>query len=68
MKVAGVIIDSWKLGIFEKHLKEAGYTYTTHPGIAKDTLILKVEYAWASELKPVVDAANKECANVGKQR
>lgn len=68
MKVAGVVIDSWKLGIFEKHLKEAKYTYTVHPGIAKDTLTLKVEYEWVSELKPVVEAANKECANVGKSR
>lgn len=61
-KVAGVVIDSWKLAIFKKHLDAAGYQYTEHPGITSDTLVLRVKYEWVAELKPIVEAANAECA------
>lgn len=63
MKTAGVAIDDWKLPIFKKHLDAAGYTYTEHPGLTQDTLTLVVEYEWVAELKPIIEAANKECSN-----
>jgi len=63
MKTAGVVIDDWKLQIFKKHLDAAGYAYTEHPGITEDTLTLRVKYEWVAELKPIIEAANKECAN-----
>ena len=62
MKIAGVVLDSWKLSIFKKHLDGAGYSYTEHPGITKSTLILKVKCKWISELQPIIEAANEECA------
>jgi len=68
MKYAGVAIDTWKLPIFKRHLNEAGFSFTRHKGLTKDTLILKVECEWVNDLKPVVEAANKECANVGVKK
>ena len=63
MKVAGVVIDDWKLPIFHRHLGAAGYVYTQHPGITQGTLTLCVQYEWVSKLKPIIEAANEECAN-----
>ena len=62
MKKAAVCIDSWKLNIFKKHLDAAGYAYDELPGITKDTLTLRVYYNWVAELKPIIEAANTECA------
>lgn len=63
MKKAGVVIDDWKLPIFKRHLDMAGFAYTEHPGITEGTLTLRVEYKWVGELKPIIKAANTECAN-----
>jgi hypothetical protein len=62
MKTAGVVIDDWKLAIFRKHLDNAGFAYTQHPGITPDTITLKVKYWWVADLQPVVQAAYDECA------
>ena len=61
MKTAAVVIDAWKLPIFNKHLKAAGYAYTQSGGMG-DILTLQVEYDWVSELAPIIEAANAECA------
>lgn len=61
MKTAGVAIDNWKLPIFKRHLDEAGYAYTEHPGLTKDTMILKVKCEFVSKLQPVIETAQKEC-------
>lgn len=63
---AGVVIDDWKLAIFKKHLDAAGFQYTQHPGVTKDTILLQVTTEWVHTLQPVVMAANGECAAVGK--
>lgn len=63
MKTAAVCIDDWKLPVFKKHLDAAGYSYTEHPGITKDALTLRVKYEWVANLKPIIEAANLECAN-----
>ncbi len=62
-KTAAVAIDTWKLPTFKRHLDAAGYSYTKHPGITEDTLTLKVKYEWLADLKPIIEAANAECAN-----
>lgn len=67
MKIAGVVIDDWKLPIFKKHLDKAEYVYTVHPGLTDDTLILKVLYVWVDALKPILKAADQECANLKKE-
>ena len=63
MKTAAVFLDRWKLPTFKKHLDAAGYSYTEQPGITADTLTLQVQYEWVASLKPIIEAANKECAN-----
>ena len=63
MKTAAVFLDSWKPPAFKKHLDAAGYSYTEQPGITTDTLTLHVKYEWVASLKPIIEAANKECTN-----
>lgn len=60
--IAGIAIDAWKLTIFRKHLSAAGCTFTEHPGLTANTLLLKVTYESVAVLEPVVRAANTECA------
>lgn len=62
MKKAAVLIDSWKLPTFKKHLDAAGYTYTEGEGVTSNTLTLMVNFEWVAELQPIVQAANDECA------
>ena len=64
-KTAGVVIDAWKLPVFKRHLDAAGYQYTEHPGITSDTLTLRVGYKLVAEIKPIIEAANSECARSG---
>ena len=63
MKTAAVVIDSWKLEIFKRHLDAAERTYTEHPGVAVGTLTLQVKYVMVADLMPIIEAANEECAN-----
>jgi LysM repeat protein len=58
MKKAAVAIDPYKLPVFEKHLKAAGYTYEVVKG--KAFWVIQVQYEWAHLLKPIIEAANKE--------
>ena len=66
LKNAAVIIDSWKLPIFEKQRKEAKYTYTIGKSITPNTLTLCVDYEWVAKLQPIIQVANDECARTGK--
>ncbi len=62
MKTAGVVLDTWKLPVFQQHLNNAGYQYTEHRGPAKDTVLLKVRYNRMSQVSLIIAAANRECA------
>lgn len=62
MRTAAVIIDSWKLPVFERHLKQAGYAFGQVPGVMPDTLILRVAYTDVKHLHPVIADAQVECA------
>ena len=63
METAGVVIDDWKLPVFKRHLDGAGFAFTAQPGITDGTLTLRVPYEWVATLKPIIEAANTECAN-----
>lgn len=63
MKTAGVVIDDWKLPIFKRHLDAASCEYTENPGITAGTLTLRVKYDWVATLKPIIEAAERECRN-----
>jgi len=65
MASAAIVIDNWKLPIFEKHLTQAGYAYKWAPGLTHDTGVLSVELSrptQAATLHPIVKAANDEAA------
>ncbi len=65
MKKAGIAIDSWKLPIFERHLKQGGYTYQEGAGLTDDTRMLYVSTENLEALSVVVGAANIEAAKTG---
>lgn len=68
MAKAGIVIDNWKLPIFERHLTKAGYAYKWTPGFTKDSGVLTVELSRPTEaatLHPIVKAANDEAARTG---
>lgn len=62
MRTAAVIIDSWKLPVFERHLKRAGYVFGQTGGVTPDTLVLRVAYEDVKKLRPVIADAQVECA------
>jgi hypothetical protein len=72
MPKAGIVIDNWKLPIFERHLTKAGYAYKWTPGFTEDTGVLTVELTRPTEaatLHPIVKAANDEAARTkGKKQ
>lgn len=59
---AAIAIDTWKLSIFERHLKQAGYSYMKGDGVTEDTLLLTVITDNVEALSGVVKAANSEAA------
>ncbi len=61
-KIAGVGLDRWKLPIFKKHLDAAGFKYDDPVPFTPGTVILKVHYEWVHQLKPIIEAAQEECA------
>lgn len=65
MKKAAIAIDDWKLPIFERHLQQAGYTFTNAGGLTPKTLILTVRTDNLAALAEVVKAANTEAARTG---
>ena len=65
MKVA-ICIDDWKLPIFERHLKQSGYSFKNAGEITPGALVLTVETNNASALAEIVKAANTEAARTGK--
>lgn len=67
MKKAGIIIDKWKLSIFERHLREAKREFTVKPGVTDDTLTIIAPYDGdipgdMQALGGVVRRANTEAA------
>ena len=62
MKKAGIMLDDWKLPIFEKALDEAGFEYEQSPGITEYTLLLTVETDDLHALSEVVKKTNDEAA------
>lgn len=68
MKI-GVVIDAWKLDIFNRHLSKAGYKYDKCNATASgNKLLLKVYTHSVVDMEKVVRAAQDECAQVKQQR
>lgn len=66
-RTAGVVLDAWKIAIFKRHLKDAGYGWVETVGPVSDTLLLQIPYETLQEmgaLQTVLEAANAECRKV----
>lgn len=63
---AGIAIDAWKLPIFERRLKQAGYSFENAGALTAGCLILTVITDNAVALGEVVKAANSEAAQTGQ--
>ena len=61
MKQVGIAIDSWKLPIFDKHLRRAGIAYDVCNGLTEDTRLLTANVERIADAQPIVEAANAEC-------
>lgn len=57
---AAVALEKWKRPIFERHLKDAGYTFEEGKGLTDDTMFFYVEFHDAKALEVVVRAAQAE--------
>ena len=68
LKKAAVAIDAWKLSIFERHLKQAGYAFENAGHLTAGTLVLRVDTTNLVALCEVVKAANTEAAQTGAPR
>lgn len=58
---AAIALDDWKLPIFRKRLKKAGYEYEDAGGFAGQNTILKVKYTDLKHLTKVVTKCEDEC-------
>jgi hypothetical protein len=62
----GICVDDWKLPIFERHLKQSGYTFENCGNFALGAILLRVDTTNPTALHEVVRAANTEAARTGK--
>lgn len=62
---AGIAIDNWKFPIFERRLKQAGYSFKRADGLTMGSMILSVVTDNPEALGEVVKAANTEAAMTG---
>lgn len=58
---AGIGVDNWKLPVFRKRLKEAGYEYEDAGPLTGDTTLLTVETSDMLALKKVLEKCQTEC-------
>lgn len=56
----GIVLDSWKLSYFTRHLMQADFSFETGAGITDDTTNLYVETEEVARLREVILAANTE--------
>lgn len=59
MKKAAVIIDKWKLPVFERMLKEEGFDFKIVAKWPPECLTLRVDTKTIAELAPVIKKINE---------
>lgn len=64
-KKAAIVIDPWKLAIFDRHLTQAGYAFENAGLLHPEALLLRVDTTNLEGLERVVKAANAEAARTG---
>lgn len=58
----GIALDDWKLPIFEKALKKAGYNYAVEGGLSPGTKMLRVLVSDVKGFKKIIRKANNAAA------
>lgn len=58
---AGIAVDNWKLPVFRKRLRDAGYEYQDGGALTDDTTLLTVEADDMLALKRVLEGCQAEC-------
>lgn len=64
----GIAIDAWKLEIFERHLRDAGYSFENCGRMVDSCILLRVETVNAVALSGIVANANAEAKRTGAPR
>lgn len=64
-KKAAIVIDPWKLAIFDWHLTQSGYAFENGGLAYPEALILYVHTTNLEALAHVVEAVNEEAARTG---
>lgn len=59
MKKIAIVIDDWKLSIFNRLLSEAGFAFDQKPGPA-NLILLFVKAKFASDIQKICEAAHAE--------
>lgn len=59
---AAIVVDNWKLPVFRRRLKKAGYEYEDGGGLTSDTTVLTVETSNLLALKKVLEKCQSETA------
>lgn len=65
LRIVAILIDEWKLNIFERHLKQAGYAFETVGHLTESILVLRVGTTNPIALGELVMAANTEAVRTG---
>lgn len=65
MKKIAIVIDPWKLSIFERHFTQSGYAFENAGLVSPDALLLRIDTSNVTALAEVVKAANAEAARTG---
>lgn len=63
-KTAGILIDEYKLPVFESGLKEAGYTYIVPPCSVRSVVVLKVTCTDLLRLEELTKKLNLEATKL----
>ncbi len=58
---AGIGVDNWKLPVFRKRLKAAGYQYEDAGPLTGDTTLLTVKTGDILKLKKLLEECQTEC-------
>lgn len=66
LQKAGIVIETWKLPFFERHLTEAGYAFENMGALLDETLLLYVDTADPQALAEVLTAAMQAAASTEK--
>ena len=63
MLSGGIVVDNWKLPVFRKQLRKAGYTIAAETAWNPDITVLKVKTTNIVGLQSILQKAQQICAS-----